>query len=204
MPWTTPSTVNAGDAILASLWNEQVRDNMASLVEAGTTLPSSPVDGQSFYYVADTGTGTVWHLRYRAASTKWEFVGGNPYNVQQLGAHTAIVANNTWTDTSTGSLTYTTPVAGIWRVDVSASLLCSVAGTLYLGVARGATNPTASTNTTIATVAANGVNGHSLSYVTPSVAASTALTVKYLQVTGGSATIDRRGGSMKVYPVQLG
>ena len=31
MAWTTPVTVNAGDAILASLWNEQVRDNLANL-----------------------------------------------------------------------------------------------------------------------------------------------------------------------------
>lgn len=28
MPWTTPTTVNPGDAILASLWNTQVKDNL--------------------------------------------------------------------------------------------------------------------------------------------------------------------------------
>lgn len=31
MAWTTPTTVNPGDAILSSLWNEQVRDNSAYL-----------------------------------------------------------------------------------------------------------------------------------------------------------------------------
>lgn len=42
-------------------------------------LPTSPVDGQEVYYVADSTNGVLWHLRYNAASAsayKWEFVGG--------------------------------------------------------------------------------------------------------------------------------
>ena len=31
MAWTTPTTVNPGDAILASLWNTQVKDNLLEL-----------------------------------------------------------------------------------------------------------------------------------------------------------------------------
>jgi hypothetical protein len=49
-----------------------------------TSLPTSPIDAQEVYYLADNANGLVWHLRYRAASAsayKWECVGGPPLNV---------------------------------------------------------------------------------------------------------------------------
>ena len=36
MAWTTPTTVNPGDAILASLWNTQVRDNLQIINALGS------------------------------------------------------------------------------------------------------------------------------------------------------------------------
>src|SRR5215831_7217940 len=48
----------------------------------GTTLPSSPYDGQEAVLVdLATNPGYQWRFRYNAQSTsayKWEFVGGSP------------------------------------------------------------------------------------------------------------------------------
>lgn len=41
-----------------------------------TSLPANPVDGQEIYFLADSTNGIIWHLRYRVASSKWEYVGG--------------------------------------------------------------------------------------------------------------------------------
>lgn len=38
MAWTTPTTVNPGDAILASLWNTQVKDNLIEQFPLGVTV----------------------------------------------------------------------------------------------------------------------------------------------------------------------
>lgn len=45
-----------------------------------TALPTSPVDGEECFFLADDADGVVWHLKYRADSAsayKWEFVGGS-------------------------------------------------------------------------------------------------------------------------------
>jgi hypothetical protein len=39
-------------------------------------LPGGPADGQEVYFLANAASGTVWHLRYRTASLRWEFLGG--------------------------------------------------------------------------------------------------------------------------------
>lgn len=54
----------------------------ATVIPLVSALPSSPVDGQEVYYQSSAMgiAGTVWRLRYRAASThayKWEYVGGS-------------------------------------------------------------------------------------------------------------------------------
>ena len=115
MAWTTPGTAVAGDVLTAAFWNLQVRDNMNSLIEAGSTLPSSPVDGQSFYYTANTTTGAVWHLRYRSASSsayKWEFVGGSD-----------LISEGTTNYGSTTSTSYGNPSGGAMP-----SIVCPLAG----------------------------------------------------------------------------
>lgn len=44
----------------------------------GTSFPTSPRDGQTFYYVADQTNYVVWHMVYDAGNSKWMCVGGVP------------------------------------------------------------------------------------------------------------------------------
>jgi hypothetical protein len=120
MAWTTPGTAVAGDVLTASFWNLQVRDQLNSLVEAGTALPSSPVDGQSFYYVANATDGVVWHLRYRAASSsayKWEFVGGQALTSQVLTTQSLGATVGSYIDVATVGPSVTNPLAGDYLVE---------------------------------------------------------------------------------------
>jgi hypothetical protein len=205
MGWTAPSTVAAGDAILASLWNEQVRDNMSSLVEAGSTLPVSPVDGQSFYYIADSGTGTIWHMRYRATSTKWEFVGGTPLTLSYLAETTVSLANVTWGSLGSNNHTLTAPVAGTYLVQFTATLVNTALGTVYTGFKVGATAPTTTSNSQKVTVNPAGAFpnvAHTLVLTTSS--ASVAIEVQYYQTSGGAANVGRSGATLSLQPIKIG
>jgi hypothetical protein len=124
MAWTTPGTAVAGNVLTAAFWNEQVRDNMNSLVAAGTVLPSTPVDGESFYYIADATNGVVWHLRYRAAATgsyKWEFVGGPALSAEITGEQ--ITTSTTYTDLATAGPSITLPLGGDYLVTIAARMI---------------------------------------------------------------------------------
>jgi hypothetical protein len=119
MPWTTPGTATAGEVLTASFWNTQVRDNMNTLVAAGTVLPTSPGDGESFYYIADSTNGVVWHLRYRSAATgsyKWEFVGG-PQLISSVEANQNR-ANAAYGDLGTVGPSITVPLAGDYIINI--------------------------------------------------------------------------------------
>lgn len=61
MAWTNPTTVNPGDAILASLWNAQVKDNLAEFNElfAADWVSWTPVIRQN-----GTRTSTTNYARY--------------------------------------------------------------------------------------------------------------------------------------------
>lgn len=76
------------------------------LGNVGTSLPSTPADGQEFYYVADATNGVVWQLRYRSASGKWEFVGGAPLSSE-------VPANQGTTSTSFANLTTAGPLIAL-------------------------------------------------------------------------------------------
>lgn len=87
----------------------------------GTSLPSSPADGDEYFYVADATLGTIWHFKYRTASAstyKWEFVGGSPLtheinNAAYPGtAEIRAGSNPTYGDVTTVGPTVTCPLAG--------------------------------------------------------------------------------------------
>jgi len=88
MPATIPHTFADGPGNTAS--GVEVMDNF-NAVNAGvfmavvSSLPSSPVNGQDCYYLADATNGVVWHLKYRSASAstfKWEYVGGGSLHAE--------------------------------------------------------------------------------------------------------------------------
>jgi hypothetical protein len=79
-------------------------------------LPSNPVDGQEFYFVADQTNGVVWHLKYRAASTsthKWELVGGSD---MQAGPSGSTGTSSTSAVALSGGPTITVPLPGDYDV----------------------------------------------------------------------------------------
>jgi hypothetical protein len=82
-----------------------------------TALPTSPIDGQECYLVADAANGVIWHLRYNAASAsyKWEVVGGSPLAVEVAGAYET-TSSGTYVALATAGPSITLPVAGDWVI----------------------------------------------------------------------------------------
>lgn len=78
MAWTTPVTVAPGDAILSSLWNEQVRDNSAAIRDAqvnvvgriNTSTATQSVAAGSSWVIPWDGSTTVLPFATSAASSK--------------------------------------------------------------------------------------------------------------------------------------
>jgi hypothetical protein len=88
-----------------------------------TTGPSGGAlqDGQECYYLADAATGTVWHLKYRAAeagSFKWYYVGGSPLlkTVDAVQSTSSL----TYVDLTTAGPSITVPLAGDYEMEMSA------------------------------------------------------------------------------------
>jgi hypothetical protein len=83
-----------------------------------TALPTSPIDGQECYLVADAANGVIWHLRYNAASAsayKWEVVGGSPLAVEAAAAYET-TSSGTYVALATAGPSITLPVAGDWVI----------------------------------------------------------------------------------------
>ena len=102
-------------------------------------LPAIPVDGQEVY-LQNTGMANlniIWHLRYRLATARWEFLGGAKWRIRSTGPYTASAANN-WEALPTGLMTrFTTPQAGLYRFLWGARFQAQITTTTeaYLGIA---------------------------------------------------------------------
>jgi hypothetical protein len=84
-----------------------------------TTLPTSPVDGQECYYVADATNGVLWHLRFNAGSSsayKWEVVGSSTALLSEVATAEA-VSSATYVNLATVGPTVTLPLAGDYVVE---------------------------------------------------------------------------------------
>lgn len=91
-----------------------------------TTLPTSPVDGQECYYVADATNGVLWHLRYNAGSAsayKWEFVGGGDRHEGPLGD---LTTSSTTAVALTNGPTITLPLAGEYIGELTLQMISQV------------------------------------------------------------------------------
>lgn len=104
-----------------------------------TSLPGSPTDGQEVFYVADSTNGVIWHLRYRAASSKWEFVGGSGLYAEDL-ANRASLNNSPNYGALATAVQVTAPLAGTYEVEYSVSSSSTGTNTgFFSDVAVGAT-----------------------------------------------------------------
>jgi hypothetical protein len=170
-----------------------------------TSLPASPTDGQEVYFLADTGGGIIWHLRYRAASAstyKWEFVGGPPLRVAQTSS--AGIGPSAWIDIP-NMANLVVPLAGDYEADAKCACYNNgQAGNMGFGIAVGASTP--------------GVNdyvehNHTGAGLRAGIATFATVTVTtaggdircrgFTQVAGGQfTTFDQR--RLRAYPVRVG
>jgi hypothetical protein len=169
-----------------------------------TSLPSSPIDGQEIYFLADATNSIVWHLRYRAASAsgyKWEFLGGLALE-HTLGAQTTTTVGTVWHDLATVGPTLTVPLAGTYDVDYRARFYNPpAASNAQIGVAIGAATPL---DIAGATAAIASTQGYPMSdIVRRDYAAGNALRVRYAIAGGvGTYTYDLR--HLRLTPVRVG
>lgn len=88
-----------------------------------TSLPGSPVDGQEVLYVSNGTTREKWHLRYdsgKAGSYKWEAIAAVALENEVAGV--AGVTATTYAGSGNIGPSLTLPLAGVYDVEVSASM----------------------------------------------------------------------------------
>jgi hypothetical protein len=156
----------------------------ANVTIIGTSLPASPYDGQPYILVDSVSAPTYrWSFQYNANSAsayKWEFIGGTAMQ-NQINTTETKAAGATYGALTTAGPTITVPRAGDYDVLVGALI-----GT-NTGTAKAAMSfdigATGAVNANAAEAAVNGVSSTIASARTSrltGVAASTALTAKYL------------------------
>lgn len=102
-----------------------------------TSLPGSPVDGQEVVYVADAAASILWHLRWRAASSRWEFLGGAPLYAMVLPQEGTTLA--TYAALATPGPILTIPRAGTYDVAVGARIVATANNAALMSYTVGAT-----------------------------------------------------------------
>jgi hypothetical protein len=119
-----------------------VRTFARRIIPVVTALPGQPVDGQEVYYVADGTARIQWHLRYRAAASGWEYMGGGP--LASIDAASVTRASSSFGDFSTPGPSVTAPLAGDYMVDWSVNLnntASSPTFSFFVGIKSGSTDP---------------------------------------------------------------
>ncbi len=108
------------------LSQNDVRENFERLAEqfpigpanllagSGTTFPTTPLNGQDYFYEVDTSI--TWHFRYRSATGKWHFVGGPPLYAEITAAETT--TSNTFVALTTAGPSITLPLTGDYDVTI--------------------------------------------------------------------------------------
>lgn len=205
MAWTAPTTRATGDLITAAIWNSNITDNLLWIGGAagrGTSLPSSPVDGHLYDYLADATNGIVWRFRYNAGSAssyKWEFIGGAPLFAIIDTQETAPIT--TYGDCATVGPSIVLPLAGDYDVTIGAQVYGSIgaAGKTAMSYAIGATAAAAADE--IMSQSSVATDYHYLSRTKRKTGlTAVTLTAKYYYVTTVSQFANR---TMMVLPVRV-
>ena len=180
-------------------------DEFGGVPAAGlvTSLPSSPIDGQECYYLADDANGVIWHLRYRAASAspyKWEVVGGSALHAY-VAARQTKAAGGAFGALATAGPSITVPVAGDYRVQVSSHQIPPGATFAVHSYDVGGTGALEADGAYSTIRTAGDVWSLTSPEVLKTVAASTAFVSKYMTSPLGCDFMSR---SMRVTPVRVG
>lgn len=191
---------SSGFIILAT--SQAARLAAAALPQYVTSLPSSPVDGQTVVYAADATNGVMWTLRYRAASSssyKWEFVGGPPLANDVLTQETT--TSTTYTNLATTGPSLTVPLAGDYQLLFGCENYNNGANINVMSVAVGASAATDTEGAEAGMSGANKVLWSERQTYRTGVSASTAFVAKY-RVTAGTGSWRNR--VMRITPVRVG
>jgi hypothetical protein len=106
-----------------------------------TSLPASPGDGQEVFFEADSANHVVWHLRWRASASKWEFVGGGPMEAYDSSS---VTRNSTsFGDFSSAGPSITAPLAGDYMVEWAVTAGENSANSIefFVGIKNASTDP---------------------------------------------------------------
>lgn len=192
---------SSGFIILAT--SQAARLAAAALPQYVTSLPSSPVDGQTVVYAADASNGVMWTLRYRAAggTYKWEVIGTSDLTAYST---TAVQFTSTTPALLATGDKVTVPLAGDYVASAGGNIYGATGGsnsilTLYADVGSGAA--TTSRNS----YADNGSGRIAVSLVARinGVSANTAIEPRYSREAGaGSPYASDRW--LSVTPVRVG
>lgn len=133
---------------VGSIWidTDELPFAWASGIPLVAVLPTSPMNAQEVYYLADAANGVIWHLRYRvdsASAYKWEVVGGPPMfaTVETAEGHPG--PNGQWVNLATNGPGIVLPLAGDYLITYGASANKSKGEPQsgYVGIANGDTSP---------------------------------------------------------------
>jgi hypothetical protein len=166
-------------------------------------LPTSPVDGQEVYYVADSTNGVLWHLRYNAASGsayKWEFVGGTELYAEVTAIESTTAS--TYVALATAGPTIALPLAGDYEVTLGTRIYNDAANAGgFMSYDIGAT-PAVDVDGVTA-LQGSGVSAtHSARTRRKTGLAAVTLTAKYKRNSGVTCSFDYRW--MHAKPVRVG
>jgi hypothetical protein len=124
--WTTPRTWTAGDVLTATLFNQQIRDNLNSLRHCNDAIAIVYLSGSP---TISTGTWTTVPFDTAAANAGGLFTAGsNRFEVPVTGKY-ELVVSIIWGDGNTGSREI--------RANRSDGLLFALHGTDGVGAASG-------------------------------------------------------------------
>lgn len=123
-----------------SLYVTKAAKTSSSAPTYETSLPGSPTDGQEIYYAANATNGVIWHLRYRTAASKWEFLGGPPLFASV--ATSQATTSTSYTDLATAGPAITLPLAGDYDVTIGGRLKAGFSPPVYMSYSIGNTGAT--------------------------------------------------------------
>lgn len=177
-----------------------ITQDQLALLPAVTSLPSNPRDGQDCFY--KTSTGEVWHLRYNASVSKWDFVGGTPL-VSEIDNDEVRAVAAAYAALGTAGPSITVPLAGDYWVDFGANIYTNVAFSANMSFDVGGTGAVDADCITLGTPSAGNFTQASVSRRRrkTTLAASTALVAKYK---AGTNPANFRWRWMNVTPIRVG
>jgi len=196
--------------------NTHLRDELKWVGGAdgrGTTLPTNPVDGQLFVYVADATLGIEWLLKYNAGETgsyKWRCLSG-PSLYHEVTTWQGLSNQGAYTDLATVGPQVTVPLAGDYLVEHGAYMIAGENGYIsygYMSYQIGAT-AASDADAIISRTDNGGANrayaNHYRARVKTGIPANTTITAKYRTSTGTPGPNLSAGNRwLKVKPLRVG